>query len=465
VTRVQRRIGEAAALAVLLAALGVLFARNLHTAPTYDEGVYLASLDALRHGDTLGSEVFASQPPGFYLLLRLVGAFSAHSLVDARIGFMVVALLGCAAAYALGRAVAGVGGGLIAAGLMAILPPFAAEAIRVDADVPAVAFTLVSLALAVWADKLCSVWLAAGAGVAFAFAVSVKLDALVALVPLAMLFALRRPSARLVVAALAGAGVVTAVYVIAYAGVLRPLWDSVVSFHRDARSYPSPVPNAHVLGHFLDFRTPSAWLVVLGLIATVLAWRRKGSAWWLWAWPLAAALFLLWQRPLFDHHLVLLCAALGTAAGVAFGRLPTVAAVVVLLGVALGGVQQFHRIGLQVTAEPAELRWGAAHLRGCEEPVASDQPIVAFEAGRRMPGQLVDTSLVRLATQSLPASEVLRIVDQEDVKAVYASRSFRVRPEILRGLERRFGAPRRHGAARLYRTSSCAGLETAAKGP
>jgi 4-amino-4-deoxy-L-arabinose transferase-like glycosyltransferase len=211
VTRVQRRIGEAAALAVLLAALGVLFARNLHTAPTYDEGVYLASLDALRHGDTLGSEVFASQPPGFYLLLRLVGAFSAHSLVDARIGFMVVALLGCAAAYALGRAVAGVGGGLIAAGLMAILPPFAAEAIRVDADVPAVAFTLVSLALAVWADKLCSVWLAAGAGVAFAFAVSVKLDALVALVPLAMLFALRRPSARLVVAALAGAGVVTSV--------------------------------------------------------------------------------------------------------------------------------------------------------------------------------------------------------------------------------------------------------------
>jgi 4-amino-4-deoxy-L-arabinose transferase-like glycosyltransferase len=465
VTRAQRWIGETAVLAALLAVLGVLFARNLHTAPVYDEGVYLASLDALRHGDTLGSEVFASQPPGFYLLLRLVGEFSGQSLIDARIGFLLVALVGCAAAYAVGRALAGVTGGLIAAGLVAILPPFAAEAIRIDADVPAVTFTLVSLALAVWAEKLRSMWLAAAAGAAFAVAISVKLDALVALVPLAVLVAIRRPAWRLVVAALAGAGLVTAAYLIAYAGVLGELWNSVVSFHRDARSYPSPIPNAHVIGHFLDFRTPSAWLVVLGLVASVLAWRRTRSTWWLWAWPLAAGLFLLWQRPLFEHHLVLLCAALGTAAGVALGRLPTVAGVVVLVGVAFGAAQQFHRIGLQVTTEPPELRWGAERLRGCQQPVASDQPIVAFEAGRRVPGQLVDTSLVRLATPSLPPSEVLRLVDREGVSAVYASRAFRAHPEILHGLERRFGAPRRKGAARLYGTSRCTGLEAVPKGP
>jgi 4-amino-4-deoxy-L-arabinose transferase-like glycosyltransferase len=455
VTATQRRVGEAAAVASLLAATAALFARNLHTAPAYDEGVYLASLDGLRHGETLGSEVFASQPPGFYLILRLIGLFSAHSIVHTRIGFLLVALLGCAAAYALGRALAGVAGGLTAAGLVAILPPFAAEAMRIDADVPAVSFTLVSLALAAWAVKLESPWLAAGAGATFAIAVSIKLDALVALVPLAALFAMRRPAGRVLVATLVGAGLVTAVYLIAYAGVLGALWDSVVSFHRKARAYPSPVSNSHVLGHFLDFRTPSAWLVVLGLAAALVVWRHAAHSSWLWAWPLAAAAFLLWQRPLFDHHLVLLGAALGTAAGVALGRLPTVAVVVVLVGIAVGAAQQFHRIGLRVTAEPAELRWGAERLRRCPQPVASDQPIVAFEARRRMPGQLVDTSLVRLATQSLPPEDVLPIIDREHVNAVYASRSFLAHPEIVRGLDRRFGAPRHKGVARLYATSSC----------
>ena len=50
---------EALAVCALLAAEGVLFSRNLHARTTYDEGVYLASLDALRHGQALGSDVFA----------------------------------------------------------------------------------------------------------------------------------------------------------------------------------------------------------------------------------------------------------------------------------------------------------------------------------------------------------------------------------------------------------------------
>jgi 4-amino-4-deoxy-L-arabinose transferase-like glycosyltransferase len=132
-----RRLGpELGVVAALLAAAGFLFSRNLDTATNYDEGVYLASLDALEHGQTLGSEVFASQPPGFYLLLRIVGWLTPHSVHSARIGFLVVAVLGCGAAYALGRALGGLEGGIFAAGLLAILPPFPGEAMRVDADVP-----------------------------------------------------------------------------------------------------------------------------------------------------------------------------------------------------------------------------------------------------------------------------------------------------------------------------------------
>src|SRR5207244_6022290 len=112
------------------------------------------------------------------------------------------------------------------------------------------------------------------AGGALALAVSVKLFALVALIPFVALAVDRAASRRAVSAALGGAAVVFAAFLIAYAGVLGSLWRSVVAFHGDARSYPSPTPNGHVLGHFLDFRTPAAWLVAIGAAATLVAWRR-----------------------------------------------------------------------------------------------------------------------------------------------------------------------------------------------
>jgi hypothetical protein len=290
-----------------------------------------------------------------------------------------------------------------------------------------------------------------------ALAVSVKLFALVALVPFAGLAVTRRASRRAVAAALGVGAIVVVAFLIAYAGVLGSLWRSVVRFHADARSFPSPTPNGHVLGHFLDFRTPAAWLVVIGAGAAIVVWRR---AWPLWLWVAATVGFLLWQRPLFDHHLVLLCAALASAAGVSLGaglsKLPRrgalAATAVLVLALGVGGAQQAHRIGLRVIADPPELRWATERLRSClpGDAVASDQPIAAFLARRRLPGVLVDTSLVRLSTPSLPPAKVLTVIDREHIRAVFAGRSFTAQPAILAGLARRFGEPRRLGAARLY---------------
>jgi 4-amino-4-deoxy-L-arabinose transferase-like glycosyltransferase len=464
---VIRRVGlplEAAVLGIVLAAEGLLFARNLHTATNYDEGVYLASLYALRHGETLGSEVFASQPPGFYLLLRLIGFFSGHSVSDARIGFLLVALVGCAGAYAVGRAIAGVAGGVAASLLLAILPPFPSEAIRVDADVPAVSLAVVALGLAAYAFRgRAPLVLAALGGGVFAFAVSVKLDALIALIPFAGLAVAQRAPRRAVLAAVGGAAIVGAAFLIGYAGVLGPLWDGVVRFHREARAYPSPTANSHVLRHFLQFGTPSGWLVVLGLVASLLIWRK---AWPLWLWVVASAGFLLWQKPLFDHHLVLLCAAMALPAGAAFGeavtRLPgrvsLAGAAAVVVGLAVGGAQQAHHIDLRVVAQRAALPWAEQRLAACPAgPIVSDEPIVAFRARRLLPAQLVDTSLVRSSTSSLPPAKVLAIIDRDRIRVVFADRAFLQEPLILSSLRQRFGAPTRFGAAQLYTAPGACG--------
>jgi len=444
---------------VLLALEGLLFARNLHTATNYDEGVYLASLDALRHGQTLGSEVFASQPPGFYALLRIVGAFSGYSIVAAREGFVLVAVLGCLGAYALGRALAGPPGGLAASALLAILPPFPSEAMRVDADVPSASLSLVALALAAYGlRRRAPLWLAAVAGAVLALAVSVKLFALLAAIPFAALGL--RAGRRDWLAAAAGAGTVALAFVIAYAGVLGSLWDGAVQFHRDARSFPSPESSSHALRHFLELHTPSAWLALVGAAAAVVAWRR---AWPLWLWTVAVVLFLLWQKPLFDHHLVLLCAAVAAAAGVGLGRIVEIAprraaapaALALAAALAAGGAQQAHRIDLRITAEPDELVRASTRLAACPRPVATDQPIVAFRAHRVLPGQLVDTSLVRLATPSLPPAKALRELRDARVGAVFAARAFLHEPEILGGLRARYGRPVRDGTTLFFGARSC----------
>ncbi len=58
------------ALGAVLVAQALLFARPIHSATNYDEDVYLAALDALRHGQALCSSVFVAEFPGFYELLR-----------------------------------------------------------------------------------------------------------------------------------------------------------------------------------------------------------------------------------------------------------------------------------------------------------------------------------------------------------------------------------------------------------
>jgi hypothetical protein len=70
---------ELAALAVIVAAHVVLLTVLLHTRTTFDEGVYLLSLDELRHGQALGREVFTSQGPVFYMLLQAPSAASGSA--------------------------------------------------------------------------------------------------------------------------------------------------------------------------------------------------------------------------------------------------------------------------------------------------------------------------------------------------------------------------------------------------
>jgi 4-amino-4-deoxy-L-arabinose transferase-like glycosyltransferase len=437
------RAWDALALPVLLAAAAVLFAHGLDARTSYDEGVYLASLDALRHGQELGRDVFASQPPGFYLLLRAVAWPAGRSVEGIRTAMLVLGLVGVAAAYLVGRRFAGAGGALAAGALVVAAPPYAAQAPRVAADVPAIALALCAFAAAAWGLERGRIAAPAVAGALAAAAVTAKLLALPVVVPLAVLAWRRRIDGRAAVALIGGAAVVGVVLLAANAEVLGDLWRDAVRFHADARSVDvGESAGGRVLDYF-SLRTPTTWVTAAGVVAAV-AWRRHLVP---WTWTAAAVGFLLFQSPLLDHHFVLLAAALGVAAGVSLasgrGRFARAGLVVALAGAVAGFVQDYRQIGRSNEPEPAEVRDAAAAVRALTRPgelVASDLPIVPYLADRRLPGNLVDTSAVRLASGSLTAADF----ERSPVRVFVVGRELApfLRPRPALRLERRLGSIR-----------------------
>lgn len=440
----RRRLGEGVALAGLLALAAFVYARGIEAAANYDEGVYLASLDALRHGQELGTEVYASQPAGFYVLLQGLSLLPGDGVEGIRVAFVLVALVGLGAAYAIGRRLAGMWGGLGAAGLLAVTAPWPVQAPRVQADTASVAIALAAVAVAFYAKR--SPWRWAAVGVLAGAGISVKLLALSVVAPLAVLLVARR-SWRAAGAALAGGATVWAVLLLVYAGALGELWQSVVSDHRDARGLgPSYADNIErVFLHPLDWRTPAGVLVPVGLVCAVVL-RRRLELLALGAWIAGSALLLVVQQPLLDHHFVLLAATLAVPAGAGLGaaveRVPAPAryalAGIAAAALVAGFVQEERRLWRQDGDAPAVTR-AAAELRLRTQPdelVGTDLPIVAYLADRRVPGQLVDSSFVRLGTGSLTDGEILEAL--EGAPAVVVGRLFAERPALLAALRERY---------------------------
>src|SRR2546422_10899795 len=112
----------------------------------YDEGVFWATIRALARGEPMFSSVFATSPPGFFYAL-LPFYLVVHSLASVRAGVLLLCLGGLAAAYVLGRLLAGNLGGLVAVLLTATSAAYWHESTILQADGPSLALSIVAVAL------------------------------------------------------------------------------------------------------------------------------------------------------------------------------------------------------------------------------------------------------------------------------------------------------------------------------
>jgi 4-amino-4-deoxy-L-arabinose transferase-like glycosyltransferase len=421
---------ELAALAAIVAAHVYLLTRLLHTRTSFDEGVLLLALHSLNHGEALGRQVFASQGPVFYVLLRAIGGVFGTSVGDVRLGMALVAAVGAVLAYLLGRRLGGPLSGLACAALVAISPKLSYLGGQVFADLPAMVLVLGSF-VALSRRRMVL------AGGLFAAALLVKLSAVAALPTLLVLLALEPARRRRLLAAAAGAAVVFAVTALVFVRDLRPLWTDGVIYHLRSRAQIG-VSGSHQYAAFFNVRTPFCWFVIAGLAFSLLHWRR---VWPYWIWTVAASVFVLEYHPLRENGLLAVPYSLAVPAGLGLGltasRLPRFvlapAIAAAAAGFAAGWVQQLHLIRHDILEpeDPALVR-AAAQLGRVTNPgdlVISDQPIVALLAHRRVPGNYVDTASLRWDTHTLSDAEVVR--DAQHVAAVVAGRAFANRPTLM----------------------------------
>ena len=442
-----------------------LFTRLLRTAYDFDEGVYLLSLGALRAGEHLGTDVFAAQPPAFYWLLQSTASLLGDSGERVRLGIALSSLAGTAGAWFVVRFVAGPVAGVLAASLLLISPPIPLFAARILADLPALWATLAALGLAALATRRRSRVAAVLAGSIAILAVATKVAAVIALpvVAVVLLSGGGRARQRLVWAG-GGAALVAALILIANAGAIGELWGSVVTYHHKAGATPAVIDRWASIHDLFNPRTPAFWLVACGVV--VFAYRAvrrltRPAEFALWGWALVAFLFIATYAPLHYNHLVALPVPLALAAATSIGaqvtaipgRYRTFAVAAVAIVVVAGYAQQWRRVAIAGESQSRAEVTAAGTLRRVTRPddlVASDLPVSAILASRRVPGPIVDTARLRFETGFLTAEAVLSEIDDRCVAAVVAGRAFKDDPAIARGLRARFALSSTSSGASVY---------------
>lgn len=414
----------------------------------YDEGVYAASEMLLADGVPLVTGVFTSQPPLFLFMFEPF--WELGGVVGVRVAVAVTALFALFALWLIAlRLVGRPAAGLVVL-LTALLPPFHNVAVAFQAEMPALALALWSIWLASVASGSRSgmVIVACLAGAAFGAAFSTKIW-VAPLGAVALAVSAGLGSGRKLIFSRAVAALIAFAFgsVAAIAAVAVAWWsdgdlvDQVVGFRATATSQWTPVrDNAALLSH----EPVAAVILVAGAAAAVVVFRRKAASdWLLLVWFAVTGTFLAVYGPLFDHHLVLavppavLLVVRAAPKILPVRALKPTAGVAVLLAVLTSGWAAAHA-PMRETSDTNPAVAALAKLPH-DAVVVTDEQSLAVEAGRRVPGPLVDTSTVRLTSGDLSTQEVCRVaLDHADAVLFNVGGRFKALPGLRACLGRAF---------------------------
>lgn len=437
---------------------------------TFDDGVYLASVDAMAGGGGPFREVFSSQGPLWLPVLRLADLVGRRAVWAPRLAPLAAGVVVVVLAAEIARRVAGPVAGLVAAGLAATSGALLFTTATLESDSVAAAFAAAAVLAAMASSPR---RIAATVGCLGAAALAVK--SLVVLPPLVLAWYLlvrahgwRRATNA---ASLALAGLVA----LSIPWGLRDVWDQYVVFHLHAHQ-------GLTAGRNLASVRTRLWrgdrmLVVSGVLTA--AWlllplsRRRlvpipsaaatephgadavGVHRGLWIAVVVSVGVLATTSPLQPQHVTLL--VLPLAVLIAVHRPPVVLVIAAALLVLPGQAARtaWRLTPSAPTAAEAAMATALKGLVPAWAGVVVDEPGLAWQAGRRIPGPLVDPSFVRLRTRSLSLDDIVDAAEGPGVCLVlFWSGRFATLPDLASHLTG-YRVAGRDGAHVAYLREGC----------
>ncbi|MGA2411128.1 MAG: glycosyltransferase family 39 protein [Candidatus Binataceae bacterium] len=447
--------------------------------PSYDSGVYLESARMMGRGFSLYRQIFDSQPPLWLPLIYASFRLFGESVFAGQVVTAIAGLITIVAVMQLTGWVGGTGGAILA-GLLVTLSPLELQWSRtLNGDVPSVAFSAVSIALAAgYARNGRRRWLIAAA-IAVTCSILTKLSGVYAL-PVLTIFVLARWKnsqnrsqwQRLWFAAqdaLIVGGIVFGVTLLAFIWFGPALvWNQAVAFHWAARS-ANEVISLHAKFHHLTGLIAGERLLVITAPLALLCLVSGVDGLALLAWPIFTFAGLVMHYPLYDHHLVALIPALAAAIGAGAGQLATVyrvaarwlsaqsrpfriVALTACAGVGMAifgiGITQAWReaaaqLALIQSAGLSSQDLGAVELivfhSQQNDMIITDDQGLAFLADRDVPPGLADTSYTRIGSGYLQPSEVIEQAERHHARLLLLwSGRLASMPEVVQWADRYF---------------------------
>ncbi len=427
----------------------------------YDEGVYVATADAVAMGRHLYRDIFLSQPPLFVLTIRAMFGLWGTSLGVARSAVVVLSVVWLLAMLAILWARGSPWGGVVALCLVLGRATFLNAARTVQMEVPAEALACAAVALAAWGLRGPGNGWWAGAGILAALAAMTKLTAVTAVIPLiGAIVSTHGPSSRWRWGMLAAGGLLAFAALLPVVGTAGFV-DQVFAFHLAlARKLDGSVAtHLAAIGRFLAREWPLSVAALLG------CWRAMASGTVferaLIAWLAADVVALAGLTPLWPHHLIILVSPMCLLAGAAWPprhrrrldlsraaaadrqrglpgwlsapvlgqrhRSRLVArAVVPVVAPALLAVCLMAYLGLAVSAlgrpvASPQLAHVVRRITDAVPPggkVLTDDPMVAFLARRQVADGLIDSSLTRIWAGHISQEHLVSALHARETEAV-----------------------------------------------
>ncbi|MGQ0805813.1 MAG: hypothetical protein ACT4PI_18410, partial [Actinomycetota bacterium] len=374
---------------------------------TYDDGVFGSSALLLRDGELPFRDIFSPQGPLFLPLVWVADAVGLRTENAPRLLPLAAGAAVTVATYAAGRHLTTRAGAVLAAGLVATSGSVLWTTAPITSDGPALALATTAVTLAFGYRARPSTARAVLIGLTLGAALCIKVLVLPAALPIAVLLLGRRRPRDVVLAA--GAAVAVGLVVTLPWGFGR-VWDQYIEYHRNSARIASHAGAARKVVRTLVER--DALVVAAGiaaLVAAALPRHRDApgnetpadapplrlSAGLLGAWAGGVVVLLVLEPAFWRPQLAEVIPALALLAALRPLRSTLVLAVI---GLAVAPWYLGHaRPMLWPGRADADERAAVAGLSDlpADSRGVTDEPGLAWRAGPRVPGQLVDASIKR----------------------------------------------------------------------